>query len=82
MNSFNEELEKKEIDFNYTLKLRTAIIGFVLYLLLTTTTSFKILHLILMTAFNNIDIINDKNEPSFLAKLIMAIIIAIILFIF
>jgi len=74
--------EKKEIkkDFQYKLKIRTAIIGFCLYLLLSTKTSFQILHLILSStiSFNE----EQNNEGSFLDKLIMAFIIAIILFIF
>ena len=84
--TFNQE-EKKEkkdylIHFNYKLKLRTAIIGFVLYLALSTTTAFKVLQVVVSSFFNNIEILNEQNEPSFLSKLIMAVIIAIILFIF
>ena len=82
MDSYNKEEPPKKKDFYYTLKLRTAIIGFVLYLLLSSNTSFKILNLIISTFINNIEIINEQKEPSFIAKLIMAIIIAIILFIF
>jgi len=81
---FKEDDEKKEERnnyFKYKSKIRTAIIGFILYLLLSTTTSFKILNLI-MNQINNIEIINEKNEPSILAKFIMAFIIATILFIF
>ena len=59
-----------------------ALIGFVLYLLLSSNTAFKILNLIISTFINHIEIINEQKEPSFIAKLIMAIIIAIILFIF
>jgi len=80
----NQEENKKKVDFQYKLKLRTAIIGFILYLLLSTNTSFKILNLILKSIFsyNYIEIINEKNEISFIAKFIMAVIIFIILFIF
>jgi len=76
--------EKKEkIPFLYVLKLKTAIYGFVLYLLLSSITSFKVLNLIIKNIFNNsIELLNDKNEPSFLGKIIMAFIIAIILFTF
>ena len=82
MDSYNKEEPVKKKDFYYTLKLRTAIIGFVLYLLLSSNTAFKILNLIISTFINQIEIINEQKEPSFIAKLIMAIIIAIILFIF
>jgi Ni,Fe-hydrogenase I cytochrome b subunit len=75
----NKENKKKLPDFLYVMKLKTAIYGFALYLLLSTTTSFKILNMI----FNNsLILLNDKNEPSILARIIMAFIIAIILFTF
>ena len=71
---------KKEIpDFLYAMKIKTAVYGFVLYLLLSNNTAFKILNMI----FNNsIILLNDKNEPTILARLIMAFIIAFCLFIF
>ncbi len=73
--------EKK--DFMYSMKLRTAILGFILYLLLSSTIAFKILHLILSSIINNhFEIINEKNEPTILSKFFMASIIFIILFIF
>jgi hypothetical protein len=76
-----EKEEKK--DFLYSLKFRTAIIGFILYLLLSSNIAFKILHLIISSILNNhFEIINEKNKPTFLAKLFMAFIIFIILFIF
>jgi hypothetical protein len=81
---FTETDEKKEElqhKFQYKTKLRIAIIGFILYLLLSTTTSFKILNLII-DQFINIKIINEQNEPLILGKFIMAFIIALILFIF
>jgi hypothetical protein len=75
----NKEKNKKLPDFLYIMKLKTAIIGFILYLLLSTNTAFKLLNMI----FNNsLKLLNDKNEPSILARIIMAFIIAIILFIF
>jgi len=43
MDITNEKKEDTKIVFQYKLKLRTAIIGFILYLLLSTETSFKIL---------------------------------------
>lgn len=61
------------------MKLKTALIGFVSYLLLTNNYAFQFLN----TIFNNwILLLNDKNEPTILAKIIMASIIAVILFIF
>lgn len=75
----NKEKQKKLPDFLYVMKLKTAIFGFILYLLLSTTTAFKILNMI----FNNsLKLLNDKNEASIIAKIIMAFILAIILFFF
>lgn len=76
----NKNKKDKEIpDFLYTMKIKTAIYGFVLYLLLSNDNAFKILNMI----FNNsIVLLNDKNEPSILARFIMAFIIAVCLFIF
>lgn len=76
-----KEEEKK--DFFYSMKLRTAIIGFVLFLVLSSQLSYKILQTIFLQINNNpLIILNEKNKPTFLSKLIMAFIISIILFIF
>ena len=75
----NKDEKKNLPDFLYVMKLKTAIYGFILYLLLSNNTAFKILDMI----FNNsLKLLNDKNEPSILARIIMAFIIAIILFTF
>jgi hypothetical protein len=75
----NKNNQKEKPDFLYVMKIKTAIYGFVLYLLLSNDTAFKILNMI----FNNsIVLLNDKNEPSILARFIMAFIIAFCLFIF
>jgi len=76
----NKKENKK--DFYYTLKIRTAIIGFVLYLLLSSNTAFKVLNIIMSVIINNLEIINEQKEATFVAKLIMATIIGIILFLF
>lgn len=76
-----KEEEKK--DFYYSMKLRTAIIGFILFLVLSSNISYQILQTIFLNINNNPSIIlNEKNKPTFLSKLIMAFIIGIILFIF
>jgi hypothetical protein len=80
-----KELEDKELkqkDFYYTLKLRTALIGLVSYLILSSMTAFKVLNLIISSIINDIEIINEKKEPTIFARLIMSLIIAILLFIF
>lgn len=72
--------DKKTLpNFLYIMKIKTAIYGFVLFLLLSNNIAYKILNMI----FNNsLILLNDKNEPLFLAKFIMAFILAIFLFIF
>jgi hypothetical protein len=83
MDITNEKKEDTKTVFQYKLKLRTAIIGFVLYLLLSTETSFKILHLLLNASLSFSYFLKEQNnEITFLDKFIMAFIIAIILFIF
>lgn len=78
-----KELEKENKDFYYSMKLRTSLIGFILFLILTSQISYEVLKTIFQSIHNNPTIIlNEKNKPSFLAKLIMAFIIAIILFMF
>jgi len=71
--------KQKLPEFEYKMKLKAAIIGAVFYLLLSNQTAFKILGMI----FNNsLQLLNDKNEPLILAKIIMAIIIAFFIFFF
>jgi len=82
MDIYKTEKKEKPKDFFYTLKLRTALIGFLLYLLLSGKTAFRILNIIISSIVNNIEIINEQKEATLLARLIMSFIIAIILFIF
>ena len=71
--------KQKLPEFEYKMKLKAAIISAVFYLLLSTQTAFKIMGII----FNNsLKLLNDKNEPSILAKIIMASIIAFFIFFF
>jgi hypothetical protein len=75
----NKEQKKKLPEFLYVMKLKTAIYGFILYLLLSSSYAFKFLNMI----FNNsLKLLNEKNEPSIIAKIIMAFFLAIILFFF
>ena len=65
------------------MKLRTAVISFILFIILSSQVSYKVLQTIFIHINNNPQIIlNEKNKPTFLSKLIMASIIAILLFIF
>jgi len=81
MNDNNQIQRRKEKlpKFLYLLKLKTAIYGFVFFLLLSSDYAYQLLNMI----FNNsLILLNNKNEPSILAKNIMALILAIIIFIF
>jgi len=80
MQEINKDLKQK--DFYYTLKLRTALIGLISYLLLSSMTAFKVLQIIISSTIFDIQIIDEKKEPTILARLIMSLIIAILLFIF
>jgi hypothetical protein len=71
--------KQKLPEFEYKMKLKAAIICAVFYLLLSTQMAFKIMGMI----FNNsLQLLNDKNEPSILAKIIMATMIAFFIFFF
>ena len=71
--------KQKLPEFEYKMKLKAEIIGAVFYLLLSTQMAFKIMGMI----FNNsLQLLNDKNEPSILAKIIMATMIAFFIFFF
>ena len=75
----NNNKKEKLPTFQYILKIKTAIYVFVLFLLLSTNTAYKILNII----FNNtLILLNDKNEPNILARFIMAFIISLLVFIF
>jgi Na+-transporting NADH:ubiquinone oxidoreductase subunit NqrB len=79
----DNELKKK--DFYYTLKLRTALIGLLSFLILSSMTAYKVLNVIMSSMINNFEIfeiINEKKEPTFFARLIMSIITGLLLFIF
>lgn len=78
MNNNNNKKEKLP-KFLYLLKLKTAIYAFVFFLLLSSEYAYQVLNMI----FNNsLVLLNNKNEPTILAKNIMALILAIIIFIF
>jgi hypothetical protein len=78
MDMDNKKKTVKMDNFQYKLKLRTAVYGFLLYLLLTTPYAFKVLSYF----FNDTSIIINNNQPTFIAHLVMASIIFIFLFIF
>lgn len=79
MNNNNNNKKEKLPKFLYLLKLKTAIYAFVFFLLLSSDYAYQLLNMI----FNNsLILLNNKNEPTILARNIMALILAIIIFIF
>jgi len=70
--------ENKKEQFLYKMKLKSAIYVFILFLLLSDNKTYMILNLILPS----FDIINDKNEPTILAKCVIAFLFSLIIFIF
>lgn len=80
MNNINNKKQKEQLPkFLYLLKLKTAIYSFIFFLLLSNNYAYQLLNMI----FNNsLILLNNKNEPTILAKSIMALILAIIIFIF
>ena len=78
MNYYPETKENKKEEFLYKMKLKSAIYVFILFLLLSHDKAYMILNLILPS----FDIINDKNEPTLLAKCMIAFLFSLIIFIF
>ena len=70
--------KKETIDFQYTSKLRSAFISFVLFIVFSQKVSYQILQLLLGT-FTNVTVTND-DCPNFLGLIIMATIIAFAVF--
>jgi len=76
-------MKEEKKDFYYSMKLRTSIIGFLLFIILSSQLSYQILQTIFLSFNNNpLIILNEKNKPTFISKLIMAFIIGFVLFIF
>lgn len=74
MNKKNDEDK-----FMYTLKLRYSIYSLILFFILSNNISYKILDII---CNKKIEIFNEKEQPTYLAILIMGFLFAIIIFIF
>jgi hypothetical protein len=71
--------EKKE-DFLYVEKFRSAVFAFILFIILSTKVAYNIINMILTSVFNNIQLLNEKNEPNHLAIFINALLIGIFIF--
>lgn len=66
----------------YISRFKTSIYAFVLFLVLSSTSAYRILDIILKLVTPNIEIIDDEcDEPALLGRVIMGTIMSIILFI-
>lgn len=66
----------------YISKFKTSIYAFVLFLILSSTSAYKILDIILKLITPNIEIMDDEcDEPALLGRVIMGTFMSIILFI-
>ena len=69
-------------DFQYSNKFKSAIIAFLLFIILSNKLSYKVLNLILTSFNNNIQIIDEDENPLFLGTIMLGVIVGIIIFIF
>jgi hypothetical protein len=66
----------------YITKFKTAIYAFVLFMILSSTSAYRILDIILKLVTPNIEIMDDQcDEPALLGRVIMGTLMSIILFI-
>lgn len=67
---------------DYIVKFKTAVYTFALFLLLSSSSAYKILDIVLKLFTNNVEILDeDCLEPSLLGRIIMAGLLALIIFI-
>jgi hypothetical protein len=80
---FNDSSKNEKSSYSiYITKFKTSLYTFVLFLLLSSTSAYRILDIILKLITPNIDIIDeDCGEPALLGRVIMGTILSIILFI-
>jgi hypothetical protein len=82
------EFEKKKTgqtrddSFQYINKLRSALLASLLFLILSNHVSYKILDLIFSSFSNNQHVLDDENNVTFVGNFTMALIIAILVFVF
>ena len=69
-------------DFQYINKFKSAAYAFVLFILLSHKVAYKILDLIIKVFTNNVEVIDEMENPMMLGTIIMAILMALVIFIF
>jgi len=74
--------QPKDDSFQYINKLRSALLASLLFLILSNHVSYKILDLIFSSFSNNQHIIDEENNVTFVGNFTMALIIAVLVFLF
>lgn len=74
--------KKENTDFQYKNKIRSAVYVFILFIILSNKVSYKILDLIIKVFTNNVEIIDENENPMFLGVLIMSFLMSLIIFMF
>ena len=72
----------KLADFEYKNKLKSSVIAFILFIVLSNKVSYKILDLIVKLFSQSIEVMDETETPIFLGVFIMAMIIAVVIFLF
>lgn len=80
--SIKVKTEPKLGEFQYVNKFKSALYAFILFIILSHKVAYKILDLIIKVFTNNIDVIDENDNPIMLGTIIMAFLVAIIIFIF
>lgn len=80
---FQHDIKKEESVFNiYVSKFKTSIYCFILFLLLSSTSAYKILDIVLKIFSKNLEVLEDDcAEPSLLGRVIMSAILSLVIFI-
>jgi len=78
---YNSSGSKHIDDFEYKSKIRSSIISAILFMILSNKVSYKILDIITSSISQSISVIDDEENPLFLGTIIMAVVIAIIVFV-
>ena len=80
-----QPLQKKSVEkqeFQYVNKFKSAIYTFVLFIILSHKVAYKVLDLIIKVFTHNIEVIDENDNPMILGTLIMAVLFALIIFLF
>lgn len=79
-----QPLQKQALknEFQYVSKFKSAVYASLLFVLLSHRVAYKVLDLIIKVFTNNLEVIDENENPLILGTLIFAVIIAAVIFIF